>query len=250
MSWWRKEVAVVTAGHSPAGGEASGGESGREANPYLDARRGWNSHVDRAFAAQHAWQLFGVACLMIALGSIGGVIYVGSKSKFVPYVIEVNRLGEAVAVGPAQVAAPADPRVVRATLASFIASARLVTPDVSLQRAAIFRVYALLHSKDPAAQQMNEWYNGSKESSPFMRAAKATVTTDINSVLPISGTSWQVDWQETTRDREGALVGQPVHMRAMVTVYLDLPSMSADETTIERNPLGIYVSNFTWQEVL
>jgi type IV secretion system protein VirB5 len=187
---------------------------------------------------------------MIALGSIGGVIYVGSKSKFVPYVIEVNRLGEAVAVGPAQVAAPADPRVVRATLASFIASARLVTPDVSLQRAAIFRVYALLHSKDPAAQQMNEWYNGSKESSPFVRAAKVTVTTDINSVLPISGTSWQVDWQETTRDREGALVGQPVHMRAMVTVYLEPPSMSADETAIERNPLGIYVSNFTWQEVL
>jgi type IV secretion system protein VirB5 len=249
MSRLRKEVAVVTAGHSPAG-EASGGEDGRKANPYLDARRSWNSHVDRAFAAQHAWQLFGVACLMIALGSIGGVIYVGSKSKFVPYVIEVNRLGEAVAVGPAQVAAPADPRVVRATLASFIASARLVTPDVSLQRAAIFRVYALLHSKDPAAQQMNEWYNGSKESSPFVRAAKVTVTTDINSVLPISGTSWQVDWQETTRDREGALVGQPVHMRAMVTVYLDPPSISGDEAAIERNPLGIYVSNFTWQEVL
>jgi type IV secretion system protein TrbF len=147
------------------------------------------------------------------------------------------------------VAGPADPRVVRASLASFIASARLVTPDVTLQREAIFRVYAMLHTKDAAAQQMNEWYNG-KGTTPFDRAAKVTVTTDINSVLPISGNSWQVDWQETTRDRTGALVGQPVHMRAMLTVYLEPPSTTGDEAAIQRNPLGIYVNNYTWQEVL
>src|SRR6516162_4164137 len=125
------------------------------------------------------------------MAAVGGMIYIGSKSKFVPYVIEVNKLGEAVSLGPAQVAAPADPRVVRASLASFIVSARLVTPDVTLQREAIFRVYAMLHTKDAAAQQMNEWYNG-KGTTPFDRAAKVTVTTDINSVLPISGNSWQV----------------------------------------------------------
>jgi type IV secretion system protein VirB5 len=206
--------------------------------------------VDRAFAAQHTWQLVGVAALLIGLAGVAGIAYIGSKSKFVPYVIEVNKLGEAVAVGPAQVAAPADPRVVRASLAAFIASARLVTPDVNLQREAIFRTYAMLHSKDPAAQQMNEWYNGNKDASPFARAAKVTVTTDINSVLPISGSTWQVDWQETTRDRTGALVGQPVHMRAMLTVYLEPPATTGDEAAIQRNPLGIYVSTYTWQEVL
>ena len=131
-----------------------------------------------------------------------------------------------------------------------MASARLVTPDVTLQREAIFRTYAMLHTKDPAAQQMNEWYNGNKDASPFARAAKVTVTTDINSVLPISGSTWQVDWQETTRDRAGALIGQPVHMRAMLTVYLEPPSTTGDEAAIQRNPLGIYVSNYTWQEVL
>lgn len=147
-------------------------------------------------------------------------------------------------------ATTADPRVVRASLASFIASARLVTPDVSLQREAIFRVYAMLHTKDPAAQQMNEWYNGTKDSSPFAKAAKVTVTTDINSVLPVSTSSWQVDWQETTRDRDGALVGQPVHMRAVLTVYLEPPATTAQESAIQRNPLGIYVSNYNWQEVM
>ena len=244
---WRKEAAAAAVARTGAGSDKTGDQA---PNPYLDARRTWNSHVDRAYAAQHTWQLLCVVCLLTALAAVGGMIYIGSKSKFVPYVIEVNKLGEAVSVGPAQVAAPTDPRVVRASLGSFIASARLVTPDVTLQREAIFRVYAMLHTKDPAAQQMNEWYNGSKDSSPFVRASKVTVTTDINSVLPISGNAWQVDWQESTRDRTGALVGQPVHMRAMLTVYLKPVSVTADAAAIQRNPLGIYVNNFTWQEVL
>jgi serine/threonine protein kinase len=83
--------------------------------------------------------------------------------------------GPSAEVGPAQVAGPADPRVVRASLASFNASARLVTPDVTLQRKAIFRVYAMLHTKDAAAQQMSGWYNG-KGATPCDRAAKVTVT--------------------------------------------------------------------------
>jgi type IV secretion system protein VirB5 len=66
----------------------------------------------------------------------------------------------------------------------------------------------------------------------------------------MSGNSWQVDWQETTRDRTGALVGQPVHMRALLTVYLEPPATTGDEAAIQRNPLGIYVNTYTWQEVL
>ena len=255
-NWWRKEATVMAV---PAETEAGSAEEPvqspsknqrRAPNPYLDGRRAWNSHVDRAYSAQHTWQLVGVAGLLVGIAGIAGMAYVGSKSKFVPYVIEVDKLGQAVSVGPAQVAGPADPRVVRASLASFIASARSVTPDVTLQREAIYRVYSMLHTKDPAAQQMNEWYNGTKDSSPFVRAAKVTVTTDINSVLPISSNSWQLDWQETTRDRTGALVGQPVHMRAMLTVYLEPLSTTADQAAIERNPLGIYVSTYSWQEVL
>jgi type IV secretory pathway TrbF-like protein len=164
-------------------------------------------------------------------------------------VIEVDKLGEAVAVGPAQLAALADPRVVRASLASFIASARTVTPDVALQREAIFRVYGMLQTKDAATARMNEWFNATKDSSPFVRAGKMTVNTDIGSVLPISATSWQVDWEETTRDRDGGLIGKPVHMRAVLTVYTLPMSTHARESDIQRNPLGIYVRDFNWQEV-
>ena len=122
------------------------GQVEQTANPYLDARRQSNSQIDRAFGSLHVWQLIAVASLLIALACVAGIIYFGSQTKYVPYVIEVDKLGEAVAVGPAQLAAPADPRVVRASLASFIAAARLVTPDLEVQRKAIF--LRLRHAED------------------------------------------------------------------------------------------------------
>ena len=240
-SFWRKEVAVA----APAGN----GQVEQSPNPYLDARRQWNSQVDRAFSSLHVWQLICLVCLLIALASVAGITYFGSQTKFVPYVIEVDKLGEAVAVGPAQLAGPADARVVRASLASFISSSRLVTPDLDVQRRAVFCVFGMLKTKDPATTKMNEYLNGTPETSPFIRAAKITVNTDISSVLPISATSWQVDWQETTRDRDGGLVGKPVHMRAVLEIYVLPPSTNARESDIQRNPLGIFVHDYNWQEV-
>jgi type IV secretory pathway TrbF-like protein len=237
----RKELVAV----APAGN----GQIEQSPNPYLVARREWNSQVDRAFSSLHVWQLLCLACLLIALASVAGITYFGSQTKFVPYVIEVDKLGEAVAVGPAQLAGPADARVVRASLASFISSARLVTPDLEVQRKAIFCVYGMLKTKDPATTKMNEFLNGAPETSPFVRAAKITVNTDIGSVLPISATSWQVDWQETTRDRDGGLVGKPVHMRAVLETYILPPHTNAREIDIQRNPLGIFVHDYNWQEV-
>jgi type IV secretion system protein TrbF len=238
---WRKEAA--------AAGPAGNGQGEQSPNPYLDARRQWNSQVDRAFGALHVWQLLCLACLMIALASVAGITYFGSQSKFVPYVIEVDKLGEAVAVGPAQLAGPADARVVRASLASFISAGRLVTPDLDVQRRAVFLVFGMLKTKDPATVKMNEYLNGSDETSVFNRSKKVTVNTDISSVLPISATSWQVDWQETTRDRDGGMVGKPVHMRAVLEIYILPANTNARESEIQRNPLGIFVHDFNWQDV-
>jgi type IV secretion system protein VirB5 len=107
----------------------------------------------------------------------------------------------------------------------------------------------MLKTKDPATVKMNEYLNGSDETSVFNRSKKVTVNTDISSVLPISATSWQVDWQETTRDRDGGMVGKPVHMRAVLEIYILPANTNARESEIQRNPLGIFVHDFNWQEV-
>ena len=242
IGWKRKGVAAG------GNGEAAGSNV-RSANPYLDARREWNSQTERAFSQLHVWQLIAIAGLLVGLAGVAGITYVGSKSKYVPYVIEVDKLGEALAIGPAELAAPADPRIVRFSLASFIGSARLVTPDLQVQDKAAWVVFGMLKTKDPATAKMQEWLNLDGKNAPRERAKKVMVNTDVASVLPVSATSWQVDWMESTRDRDGNLIGAPVHMRAVLQVYIIPPNTDANERDLKLNPLGIYVQDFNWQSL-
>jgi type IV secretion system protein VirB5 len=215
-------------------------------NPYLSARRTWNAHVGAVAASRQLWQIVALLSLLIALASIGGMVHLASQSRFVPYVIEVDKLGQALAVAPAERAAPADPRVVHAAVAAFVADLRTVTPDVALQRKAVFRVYAMLSSSDPGTAKANEWLNGTEDSSPFKRAARETVSTEIVSVIPQTPDTWQVDWMETVRDRQGVMKGQPYRMRALVTVYTVPATPQTTEEQVRNNPLGIYVRDFSW----
>lgn len=227
-----------------------GRRSGESDNPYLSARRTWNDHAAQAASSRQAWQLLGVLSLLVALAAVGGMVHVASQSRFVPYVVEVDKLGQPVAVAPAQQAAAADQRVVRAAVASFVGDARLVTPDIALQRKAVYRLYSMLAANDPATAKANEWLNGTDESSPLKRAARETVSTEIISALPQTGDTWQVDWTETVRDRQGVLKAPPFRMRALLTVYTVAATSQTTEEQLRNNPLGIYVRDFSWAKQL
>lgn len=221
-----------------------------ETNPYLSARRSWNEHVGGLAASRRMWQLVAILSLLIVLAAVGGIIAIGSQSKFVPYVVKVDDLGTAVATTRADRAAPVDGRVVQAQVGSFIQSARMVTSDIALQRQAIFRTYSMLLPNDPATGKMNDWLNGNQETTPFARAATKTVTVEIASVIPQTSTTWQVDWTETERDRQGQLLQPPMKMRALVTIRVAAPSTATSEQQIHDNPLGIYVQDYSWSRTL
>jgi type IV secretory pathway TrbF-like protein len=219
-------------------------------NPYLSARRTWNDLFAASAASRQMWQLMGLLSMLTTLAGVGGMIYIGSQSKFVPYVVQVDKLGQAVAAAPAVRAAAADPSVVRASVAAWIGDVRVVTPDVALQRKAVFRVYSMLAPNDPATAKANEWLNGTENSSPFKRAAKETVSVEIDTVLAQTPDTWQIDWVETARDRQGVLKGQPQRWRALVTVYTVPATPDTTEQQMRDNPLGIYVRDFSWSKQL
>lgn len=217
-------------------------------NPYLNARKQWNDHSHGLMTATRMWQSVGLLSLMITLAAVGGTIHIASQSKFIPYVVEVDKLGQSVAVAPAQVAAAVDERVVHASLAAFMSNARLVTPDIALQRKAIFSVYAMLSAGDPAAAKMSAWLNESEASNPFHRAEKETVETEMVSVIPQSSDTWQIEWNEKVFDRKGIPIGKPYRMRALATIAIIAPTSSTSEEKIRQNPLGIFVKDFSWSK--
>ncbi|WP_370791113.1 VirB8/TrbF family protein [Bilophila wadsworthia] len=221
-----------------------------EENPYLDARKKHNEYESSRNASLRLWKLFGLLGLLTGLAGVGGMIHIGSQSKFVPYVIEVDKLGQTLPVSVADKAAPADHRIVSSLLARAITLARMVTPDVVVQRNAIFELYASLDSSDPAALKMQEYLGSDSDTSPFKRAAKETVDVQITSVIPQSDETWQVDWMETVRARGDGSIISRFRMRALVRIYVVPPTNRTSEEQIRKNPLGIFIRDFNWSKQL
>src|ERR1700687_1939680 len=103
--------------------ESGTGAAGTD-NPYLSALREWNERCGDYIARARNWRSAAFAALAISAGLALGVVWAAAQSKVVPSVVEVDKLGDAMAVGRADRAAPADARVVKAQLAAWIVDVR------------------------------------------------------------------------------------------------------------------------------
>jgi type IV secretory pathway TrbF-like protein len=215
-------------------------------NPYLNARRTWNLHVGTVIYSRFAWQMVAMLCLLITLAAVGGVIKIGSLSKFTPFIYEVDRFGRTSARGPAEPTTLNSNRVIEAAVGDFIADARLVTPDVALQRKAIDRVYAKLTPDDAARTKMSAWHN---DNDAFTRAEKVVVSIEHLTVLRQSDRTLQVEWTESIFDRKGSAAGPPLKMRALVTYRQAQATPETTEEEMWLNPALVFISDFSWTQV-
>ena len=208
-------------------------------NPYVAARQEWNERYGSYVKAAAAWRIVGIIGMLLAVISTSYALYQSTQVKLVPYIVEVDKLGTAASTGFPQQIEYADPRVVRATLGSFVSNFRSVTPDAVVQKQYIDRTYALLRTSDPATEKINAWFRGN---SPFDKARNATVAIEVNNVVPLSNQSYQIDWTEYERDRKGKETAVR-RFRGVATVTLTPPQ---DEGVIRLNPIGLYLRDFEW----
>ncbi|HHJ0461593.1 TPA: conjugal transfer protein TrbF [Legionella pneumophila] len=215
-------------------------------NPYLNARRAWNVHTAGLMKSVQVWQLVGLSSLLITLAAVGGLITIGSQSKFIPLVFQQDAQGNTLSVTRADKVGDASLEDYRAAAAHFIENIRLVSLDVELQKKAVFQVYSYLNANDAALTKVQEFYSDKQQSNPFERAAHEMVSVDIRSVLQESEHTWQVDWLETVRHRDGTLKDKPRMMKAMITLYQEEEIHDASSESILKNPHLIYVRDFNW----
>jgi type IV secretory pathway TrbF-like protein len=212
-------------------------------NPYLAARREWDERYGDQIARARNWRTIAVLCALIALLETGGLLWMSARSRVLPFVVLLDHLGRPVTSGFAGETSTNDDRVKRATIFSWVENLRLVTTDGVAQRKAIDFVYAHIANGSSAEAFINDFY---RSDPPSKRAQTQTVSIEVQSVLPTSDRTYEVDWIETTRDLYGAIKATD-HWKGSFTIAINPP---ADERLARINPLGLYVTNASWDQVL
>ena len=214
-----------------------------ETNPYLDAKREWLERYGNYISQKRNWQIIAVLSAIISLICVIFLGYSTTQNKLIPYVIEVDKLGNTSKVGVVQNIDLKNPNVIKYSLNTFIYSWRSVWGDVEIQRKFIFDAYAYLEPNSKAFNFINEEY---REKNPFKQVSKENVRVKVKSIVPQNADTWQVEWEEENRNLKEEIISQ-ITYRGFFQVKQIVPTT---EEQILKNPLGIFIFDLNYAKIL
>lgn len=204
--------------------------------PYQRAGQLWDERIGSARVQARNWRLMAFGSLILSAGLATGMGWQASQSRVTPYVVEVDRLGEARAVSPAETAIhPTDPQIAW-HLARFITDIRSVSLDPVLMRRDWLSAYDFVTKR--GAQTLDAY---ARANDPFSRIGDRTVSVQVTSVVRASDKSFQVKWVEQAFDR-----GTPVSKSRWTGILSTVSKTPTSAETLRKNPLGIYVDAIDW----
>lgn len=216
------------------------GRTDEPETPYQRAGQLWDERIGSARAQARNWRLMAFGGLVLTIGLSSGLVWQSMQSRVVPYVVEVDNLGQVQAVAPAATEyRPTDPQIAW-FLARFITDVRGRSLDPVLMRENWLQAYDFATKR--GAIFLGEY---ARSANPFAEVGEKTVSVQVTSVVRASATSFQVKWSERAYER-GSLTGTS-RWTAIVTVLLKPPR---DAETLRKNPLGLYVDAIDWSREL
>lgn len=208
-------------------------------NPHLAAKREWDEAYGSYVAAANNWRIATLLSLLICLVAVGAFVWKSNEQTITPYVVEVNQLGEVNRLFKADIASKPNATMVRTALRNWIIGARTVYVDMRATADLINRTYSMTLPNSPAYLMLANYH---RENDPYKRAADETVEVTVNAIVPISDESWQIEWNEIRRGRQGTILDEK-QWQATVTIVLAVPKT---EEQILANPIGLFVKQFAW----
>ena len=216
------------------------------ANSYVQEWRDWDERYADPVIGKRNWQVAAGGLLLLNIILAAGMVWLSGRSRYIPYIIEVDKLGYGLTVPqPLTPASVPDvtARMERYELAVFIREARAVSSDPQVEQQMLNSLLA--HARGAADRYLDEYYHSDSSNNPFQIAQKQTISVDIDSILPLSAKSYEVRWTERRRDLNGALIGAPTHWEAELETEIVPPR---EAVAIESNPLGFYVDRISWTQ--
>ncbi len=216
------------------------GQTPEPVTPYQRAAQAWDDRIGSARVQARNWRLAFFGTLALSGALTAGIIWQGARGSIVPWVVEVDKLGEAQAVAPATADwQPSDPQIAF-HLARFIEQVRSIPADAIVVRENWLRAYDF--TSPQGALALNDY---ARANDPFAQIGKVQVGVDVASVIRASKTSFRVAWIER-RYQDGSLA-ETTRWSAIVTVTIQTPKTP---DALRKNPLGLFVNAINWSKEL
>jgi type IV secretion system protein VirB5 len=209
----------------------------RTRNPVSQSRAGLGrAYRQRAFRPKLAVDGFRLAGARRQFR--GALVWQSTQGTVVPWVVQVDKFGEAQAVASAVADyKPTDPQIAW-HLARFIEQVRSIPADPVIVRQNWLRAYD--YTTDRGAIALNDY---ARANDPFAKVGKQQIAVEISSVIRASPESFRIAWLER-RYENGQLSGTE-RWTAILTIVIQ-PPRTADK--LRANPLGVFVNAINWSK--
>ena len=216
------------------------GKSPQPETPYQRAAQVWDDRIGSARVQARNWRFMAFGSLALSMGLAAALVWQSTNGSIVPWVVQVDRLGQAQAVAPATADyQPNDPQIAF-YLARFIEQVRSIPADAIIVRQNWLRAYDF--TTQAGALALSDY---ARANDPFAKVGKQQVAVEVSSVIRASPSSFRISWIER-RYQDGALASTE-RWSAILTVAVQPPR---DADTLRKNPLGIYVNAINWSKEL
>jgi len=212
------------------------GKTPEPVTPYQKAAQVWDERIGSARVQARNWRYMAFGCLILSAGFASALVWQSARGTVVPWVVEIDRHGEARAVETAVADyRPTDPQVAW-HLARFIEQVRGLPSDPIVLRQNWLRAYEF--TTDRGAVALNEY---ARSNDPFTRVGRQQVSVEVSSVIRASPDSFRVAWSE--QHYENGQLSRTERWTAILTIVLQQPRTAE---RLRANPLGIYVNAISW----
>lgn len=212
------------------------GKTPQPETPYQKAAQVWDERIGSARVQARNWRLMAFGSLILSAGFAAALIWQPTRGTVVPWVVQVDKLGQAQTVASATADyRPTDPQVAW-HLARFIEQVRSIPADPIIVRQNWLRAYDW--TTDRGATALNDY---ARSNDPFTKVGKQQVAVEVSSVIRASPDSFRVAWIE--RRYENGQLSATERWTAILTIVIQPPR---DAERLKANPLGIYVNAISW----
>ena len=212
------------------------GKSPEPVTPYQKAAQVWDDRIGSARVQARNWRAMAFGSLILSAGFATALVLQSARGTVVPWVVQVDRFGQAQSVAPAVADyRPTDPQIAF-HLGRFIEQVRAIPADAIIVRQNWLRAYEW--TTDRGAAALNDY---ARANDPFSKVGRQQVAVEVSSVIRASPDSFRVAWTE--RHFENGQLSTTERWTAILTIVIQPPR---DAKRLRANPLGIYVNAISW----